>query len=648
MANKKTYYITTPIYYPSGKWHLGTCYTTVVCDAIARFKRLQGFDVFYLTGTDEHGLKIQRKAQESGIDTKKYLDRQIESLKKVWTTYDISYNKFIRTTDKEHEQAVQRIFQKLYDKGDIYKSEYEGWYCVPCESYWTKSQLKDGKCPDCGRDVELTKESSYFFRLSKYQSAIERLYAENPDFLEPKSRMNEMLNNFIKPGLQDISVSRTTFDWGIPVPFDPKHVIYVWIDALTNYITALGYASDDDSLYQKYWPADVHMMAKEIVRFHSIIWPALLMALDIPLPKKIFGHGWLLFGNSKMSKSVGNVIDPLILADRYGIDAIRYYLLRDVPFGQDGNYTNELLLNRVNSDLANTFGNLVSRTLAMLTQYFGGKIPQPTQSAEDSQLISACENMLKKAEGHMDALEIPDAVADIFDVLQRANKYIDENEPWVLFREGKTQRLATVMYNLAEAIRFACVALQPFITRSPVTVLDAFGVDAGGRTFKSIEKFGYTKAGVEITRIQHLFPRYDIAKEIAELDKIADAEMKQIKPAEAEAEKPAKAQITIDDFDKTELKVGKVLAAEKVEKSDKLLKLIVDTGEKERTIVSGIAKYYTAEEMVGKLVVVVANLTPAKLRGIVSEGMILCAADDKGNLKIVTPEGGIAAGSGVN
>lgn len=642
--SQKPYYITTPIYYPSGKWHLGTCYTTVVCDAIARFKRMSGFDVFYLTGTDEHGQKIEKKAAESGLDTKKYLDIQIESLKKVWDVYDISYNKFIRTTDAEHEAAVKRIFQKLYDKGDIYKSEYEGWYCVPCESFWTKSQLVDGKCPDCGRPVEKTRESSYFFRLSKYQDRIIKLYEEHPEFLEPKSRMNEMVNNFLKPGLQDLCVTRTSFKWGIEVPFDPDHIIYVWIDALTNYITALGYESDDDSLFKKYWPADIHMMAKEIIRFHSIIWPAILMALDIPLPKKIFGHGWILFGGDKMSKSTGNVIDPLILADRYGIDAIRFYLLRDIPFGVDGNYTNTLLLNRINTDLANTYGNLISRTIAMLHQYCDGKIPDKgAVLPQDEELISIAQSLLKNVTQRMDNLEIPDAIGEIFKLLQRANKYIDETTPWVLFKEKDMARLSAVMYNLAEAIRIATVALLPFMTRATVTVLDAFGVGKEGRTFDSIKKFGYTKVRTPVNKIAPIFPRYDIAKENEELAKLSD-DMEDNTAASEEEKKP---EIGLSDFEKLDLRTGKVLACEKVEKADKLLHLTVDCGGKKRSIVSGIAKYYSPEEMVGKTVVIIANLAPVKLRGILSEGMILCASDENGKLALVSPDKELVSGSEV-
>ena len=644
---KEKFYITTPIYYPSGNWHLGHCYTTVICDAIARFKRMDGFDVFFLTGTDEHGVKIEKRAAENNTTPKAFVDALVGNIKELWKTLGISYDKFIRTTDDYHVEAVQKIFKKLYDNGDIYKAEYEGMYCTPCESFWTESQLVDGKCPDCGRPVEKAKEESYFFRLSKYQDKLIELYQNNPEFISPKSRMNEMINNFIKPGLQDLCVSRTSFKWGIPVSFDDKHVIYVWIDALTNYITALGYEGKDDSLFKKYWPADLHMVGKEIVRFHTIIWPAILMALGVELPKKVYGHGWLLIGGDKMSKSKGNVVDPFVLSERYGVDAVRYFLLREVPFGSDGVYTNEALLNRTNADLANDLGNLVSRTTAMITQYFGGIIPDGSYREEiDNELVSLCEEALEKVRRDVDNLLIPESLAEIFKLIQRANKYIDETTPWILAKdESKKQRLGTVLYNLAETIRISAVLLSPFMPDTAQRIFDDLQLGKLPDSFDSVKTFGLLESGKSVVKGKALFPRIDVKKELVELEKLAEKhEKKQEKPAESNEEKGL---VSIDEFSKIELATAKVLTCEKVEKSDKLLKLTLDVGGKQRTVVSGIAQYYAPEYMVGKTVVIVKNLKPVKLKGILSEGMILCASNGK-DVVFVSPEKEIESGSGVN
>ncbi len=643
------YYITTPIYYPSGNWHIGHCYTTVICDALARFHRMKGEDVFFLTGTDEHGQKVEKEASKRGIRPIEFVDPLVAELKDTWRMLDVSYDRFLRTTDEDHVKCVQRIYQKLYDSGDIYKSEYSGYYCTPCESMWTEAQLKDGKCPDCGREVSLQKEESYFFRLSKYAPRILKLYEDNPEFLQPKSRVNEMVNNFIKPGLQDLCVSRTTVTWGVPLPFDKKHYAYVWIDALSNYISALGYGSEDDSLFQKFWEADLHLVGKEIVRFHAIIWPAILMALGLPVPKQIYGHGWLLIGGDKLSKSKSEktgaqMTDPHDLVARYGADAVRYFLLREIPFGSDGEYTTERFLTRINSDLANDFGNLVSRTTAMIAQYFGGVLPACDQNeGPDGELVLLAEETLQKVESAMTRLNAPEALGAIFALVSRANKYIDETTPWILAKdESKRARLGGVLYRLAEVVRMTAILLKPFLTKAPAVVLKGLSSDENAG-FSEL-KFGLLKAGAHIEKIAPLFPRFNIKKELAEAEAFVRA-----KKEKAEPKREAKEDnmIAIEDFEKVEIKVGEVIACEKVEKSDKLLHETVKIGEEVRSVVSGIAKFYTPEEMVGKKVLVVTNLKPVKLRGVLSEGMILCAEDENGTLSLVSPEKPIKSGGSV-
>ncbi|MDE7296211.1 MAG: methionine--tRNA ligase [Clostridia bacterium] len=651
---KGKYYITTPIYYPSGNWHIGHCYTTVICDALARFHKMQGEDVFFLTGTDEHGQKVEREAKERGITPLEFIDPLVAQLKDMWRLLDVSYDRFIRTTDSDHVACVQKIYQKLYESGDIYKSTYNGWYCTPCESMWTEAQLVKGKCPDCGREVTLQKEESYFFRLSKYAPKILKLYEDNPEFLQPKSRINEMVNNFLKPGLQDLCVSRTTVKWGVPLPFDKKHTAYVWIDALSNYISALGYLSDNDELYKKYWNADLHLVGKEIVRFHAIIWPAILMALGEPLPKQVYGHGWLLIGGEKLSKSKSDKIgvqlaDPYELVKRYGADAIRYFLLREIPFGSDGEYTNERLLNRINADLANDLGNLVSRTTAMIGQYFGGVLPaRGKQEGVDGELVAMAEGAYEKVRACMDALNAPDALAEIFALISRANKYIDETTPWILAKdESKRERLGTVLYNLAETVRICAVLLKPFLTHAPAQILKSlsFPEDAG---FDSLH-FGTLQAGAKIEKLPPLFPRIDIKKELEAVAEFVKqhAKEKAKAPEKQESKEETKPLIGIEDFERVSLRVGEVIACERVEKSDKLLHETVKIGNEVRSIVSGIAKYYTPEEMVGKKVIVVANLKPVKLRGVLSEGMLLCAEDSEGNLSLVSPEKDMTSGGEV-
>lgn len=638
---KKPYYITTPIYYPSTKLHIGNTYTTVAADAIARFKRLTGYDVMLLTGTDEHGQKIQRIAEEKGIKPIEHVDEVVAGIKKLWEMMNISYDKFIRTTDDYHVEAVQKIFKKLYDQGDIYKSSYEGMYCTPCESFWTETQLVDGKCPDCGRPVEKSKEEAYFFKMSKYADKLIKYIEDNPDFIQPQSRKNEMLNNFLRPGLQDLCVSRTSFDWGIPVTFDEKHVIYVWIDALTNYITALGYGSDNDELFKKYWPADVHLIGKDILRFHTIYWPIMLMALGLPLPKKVFGHGWLLVDGGKMSKSKGNVVDPVVLVNNFGVDPVRYYLLKEIPFGSDGLFNTEIFIKKINSDLCNDLGNLVSRTCAMIEKYFGGVVPENTKKeAIDDELINLALEAPKKVEKEIDDLRIPEAIEAIFDLIGRANKYIDETTPWILAKdEANKDRLGTVLYNLAESLRFTSVLLSAFLPDTAKKINEQLKFE--NLSFESLAAFNGTVSGTKVSKGENLFPRIDVEKKLEELEALKKAQ----KPVTKKEIKPIKDEITIEDFEKIDLRVVKVLECEAIKGSKKLLKLKVDLGSEERQVVSGISKFYKPEDLVGKNVVLVANLKPVKLKGELSQGMILAAStDDDSVLSVVNP-GDLETGS---
>lgn len=645
---KKPFYITTPIYYPSGNPHIGHCYTTVACDSIARYRRMQGYDVMFLTGTDEHGLKIEQKAAEKGVTPKEYVDEVVKTFKKLWSYMNISYDRYIRTTDDYHIETVQKIFKALYDKGYIYKGEYKGKYCTPCESFWTESQLdENGCCPECHREVTEAKEEAYFFKMSPFADRIEKLLTET-DYLQPKTRATELVNNFIKPGLEDLCVSRTTFKWGIPVTFDDKHVVYVWIDALSNYISALGFWNEQYNDFDKFWPADVHMVAKDIMRFHAIIWPAMLMALDLPLPKHLAVHGWITFNGQKMSKSLGNVVDPFILGERYGADAIRYHILREMALGADSSFSNEIMINRINSDLANGLGNLVSRTVAMADKYFGGTLPADREAGDfDAELIAEAKGLVAKVDEFMDKTQINNALAEIFKVVSRANKYIDETAPWVLGKdESKKARLATVLYNLLETIRIVSTLLSNFMPTTMPKVWEQIGAAESDITYENAGKFGVLPADVTVHRGEIIFPRIDVDKEIEELNKIIGSNAEPEEKADDGFEPaPIADEITIDDFANVDLRVALVKDCEKVKKSKKLLCLQLDDGFGGRQVVSGIAAWYKPEDLIGKKVVIVANLKPVKLCGVESNGMICAADTPDGAASVIFPDQDLPCGA---